>query len=163
MLSYIDGLSAQWRCADCNAEYSPDYIYGLDMGMKAMSDQAKHATTPLTVEIERLKRKLEISMKRTIELQNKATSFPQAQSISGEEARRILIEDEKRHGGHPKYAIKPAEIDDEHLLWTGAKIKKRSHPKTGQPRYYIRGYAARGQDVEKVIIWLHKFNPDNYE
>lgn len=166
MLCYIDGSEPQWRCAGCNADYSPDYICGLNVGMKQMSDQAKHVAKPLQKELEMLKSRYKSAIKRCeqlqIQLRNSNSHFPQAQGISGEEARRIIVEAEKRTGGSAKYAPKPSEIDGEYLLWTGAKIKKRKDPKTGQPRYYIQGYVARGQDVEKIITWLHIFNPDNY-
>ena len=150
-----------WICTDCNSEYTSDYILGLNAGMKVMANQAKFATNPLLNEIKSLKIRYDRLRKSITTPTSKP--FPRIVAISGNDAKRIIIHEEKRFGGTAKSAPKPSEITgDEYLLWTGAKIKKFQDLKTNQSRYCISGYTRDGSDVEKIIIWLHQFDPDKY-
>jgi len=74
-------------------------------------------------------------------------------TISAADVKRFISEEYRRHGYDKKQMPAPKDIDNEFLLWTGAKIKKdKSGP---QVSYYILGYAIGGDDVTQLLSWLH--------
>jgi len=146
-------LSDNWGCNQCAKKYTTDYIEAFYEGVNSEKEINKGAMINLKKRVNIMNTrisKLESDLRN--ERSKSKPSGAKIKSLSAADVKRIINEDAKRKELNRKTLPNPKDIE-EYQIWSGAKLRRNNDGPAA--KYYIKGYAADGHDVDDIIDWLH--------